>query len=39
MEFPATVTIHNDQGESASITLNGDDEVFGDNELILDGEL
>jgi len=39
MEFPATVTMHNDQGESASVTLTGEDEVFGDNELTLDGEL
>ena len=39
MTFPATVTMHNDQGESASITLTGADQVFGDNELTLDGEL
>ena len=38
MEFPAKVTMNNENGECASITLNGEDEVFGDNELVMDGE-
>ena len=39
MDFPATVTMTNDKGETASVTLNGEDDVFGDNELTMDGEL
>jgi len=38
MEFPAKVTMNNEDGECASITLNGEEEVFGDNELVMDGE-
>ena len=38
MDFPAMVTMNNENGECASITLNGEDEVFGDNELVMDGE-
>jgi len=38
MDFPAKVTVNNENGECASITLNGEDEVFGDNELVMDGE-
>jgi len=38
MEFPAKVTMNNENGECASITLNGEDEVFGDNELVMEGK-
>jgi len=38
IEFPATVDAKNEAGICATVTLNSEDEVFGDNELVMDGE-
>ena len=38
LEFPVTVDAKNEDGVCATITLNSEDEVFGDNELVMYGE-
>ena len=38
LEFPVIVEAKNEDGVCATVTLNSEDEVFGDNEVVMDGE-
>jgi len=38
IEFPATVEVKNEAGVCATVTLNSEDELGGDNELVMKGD-
>lgn len=39
LSFPATITLTNSDGNTASVTLNSEEDISTENELILSGEL
>ena len=39
ISFPATITITNSEGNTASVTMNGEEDISTENELVLSGEL
>ena len=39
LSFPVTITMTNEEGNTASVTLESDAEISGNNEITLDGDL